>query len=245
MAAATAGAIGWLVTDDAFALRSGAYELNGLRYTDPSMASSAVALPTAGSTNVFLLRTGDMRRRLESLPGIAAADVRVILPNRLVVSVTEHAPVLRVRHAGTTYLVDGEGVVLNTTTSDTQQAQALPLIDDRRVELGIPVEVGKAIDQTEAAAMLQIAALTPTLVGSTTSQLAFSVDDGDGFVVSAGPDAWRAVFGFYTPTLRPPTQIAQQVQCLRSLLATGEAAIDTIYLAPQDDRCGTYLPRPS
>jgi hypothetical protein len=93
--------------------------------------------------------------------------------------------------------------------------------------------------------MLQIGALTPALLGSTASQLAFRVDDRDGFVVSASPDGWRAVFGFYTPTLRPPSEIAQQVQCLRSLLAMGEAAIDTIYLAPQDDRCGTYLPRPS
>ena len=93
--------------------------------------------------------------------------------------------------------------------------------------------------------MLQIAALTPALVGSAALTLAFSVDDSRGFVVSAAPGGWRAVFGIYTPTLRPPSEIAQQVQCLRSLLATGESAIDTIYLAPQDDRCGTYLPRPS
>jgi hypothetical protein len=101
------------------------------------------------------------------------------------------------------------------------------------------------VDPTETAAMLQIGALTPTMVGSNASSLTFGATDADGFVVTAEPYGWRAVFGFYTPTLRPPSQIAQQVQCLRSLLATGEAAIDTIYLAPSDDRCGTYLPRPS
>jgi hypothetical protein len=93
--------------------------------------------------------------------------------------------------------------------------------------------------------MLQIGALTPELVGSAASELVFSADDTDGFVVTAAPYGWRAVFGFYTPTLRPPTLIAQQVQCLRSLLASGEAQMDTIYLAPEGDRCGTYLPHAS
>ncbi len=243
---ATAGGVGWLVTDDEFALgASGDYYLSGLRYTDRTDANSAVALSSLGSNNVFLLRTSDIRRRLLALPSVADADVRVALPNRLIVSITERTPVLRVRSAGATYLVDGDGIVLYAVASDTPQTASLPLIDDRRVDLAIPMEVGHAIDPTEATVMLQIGALTPSLLGSGASGLDFSIDDSDGFVVSAGPDAWRAVFGFYTLTLRPPTQIAQQVQCLRSLLATGESAIDTIYLAPQDDRCGTYLPRPT
>lgn len=245
---ATAGSIGWLVTADAFAIGpagSGNYEMTGLNYTDPVAAINALALSNVGSNNAFLLRTADIRRRLMGLPSIADADVRVALPNRLVVAVTERTPVLRLRQGAATYLVGGDGVVLDVTALDTPQILRLPLIDDQRVELGIPIEVGKQLDPTEATAMLQIGALTPALVGSTAQQFAFIVDDSDGFIVSAGPDAWRAVFGFYTPTLRPPSEIAQQVQCLRSLLASGESAIDTIYLAPQDDRCGTYLPRPS
>jgi len=35
------------------------------------------------------------------------------------------------------------------------------------------------------------------------------------------------------------------VQCLRTLLGSGEEQIETIYLAPQEERCGTYLPRPT
>jgi len=246
LAVVSAGTIGWLVTDDAFALgASGYYDLAGLRYTEPAAANNAVALSNLNSNNVFLLRTGDIRRRLLELPSVAAADVRVALPDRLIVTITERTPVLRVTHNEATYLVDGDGVVLDVTESDTPAVLSLPLLDDRRVELGIPIEVGHAIDPTEATAMLQIGALTPALVGTASPRLTFSVDDSDGFVVSASPDGWRAVFGFYTPTLRPPSEIAQQVQCLRSLLATGEAAIDTIYLTPQDDRCGTYLPRPS
>ena len=242
---ATAGSVGWLVTDHRFNLDATSVEIGGLLYTDAAAVRGAIGLPVDSSSNAFLLRTEAIRRALLALPAVAAAQVRVVLPNRLSVSITERTPVLRVTHGEATYLVDGDGVVLDVTTADAPQITSLPLIDDKRAELGVPIDVGQAIDPTEATAMLQIGGLTPALVGSAAPALAFSVDDTDGYVVSAGPDGWRAVFGIYTPTLRPPSGIAQQVQCLRSLLATGESAIDTIYLVPQDDRCGTYLPRPS
>lgn len=245
LALAAAGSIGWIGTDHRFNLDAASVEIGGLHYTDAAAVRGAMGLPLDSSSNAFVLRTDAMRRALLALPAVAAAEVRVVLPNRLIVSITERTPVLRVTHGEATYLVDGDGVVLDVTTAETPQIAALPLIDDRRAELSTDIEVGKPMDPTEATAMLQIGALTPDLVGSTAPTLAFSVDDKDGFVVSAGQDGWRAVFGIYTPTLRPPSEIAQQVQCLRSLLATGESAIRTIYLAPRDDRCGTYMPRPS
>jgi hypothetical protein len=245
----TAGVVFSLVTDDRFALdasgTAGEVQMSGLGYTDSDAVMDALALSDAGSNNVFLLRTGEMRRRLLDLPSVVDADVRVVLPNRLVVAITERSAVLRIEHDGATYLMDGDGVVLEKRAANAPPLPDLPLIDDRRVELGIPFEVGVAIDRTEAQAMLHIAALTPALVGSAATELVFSADDTDGFVVTAAPYGWRAVFGFYTPTLRPPTLITQQVQCLRNQLESGEELMDTIYLAPQGDRCGTYLPRVS
>ncbi|MDL2335152.1 MAG: FtsQ-type POTRA domain-containing protein [Chloroflexota bacterium] len=241
----SAAAIGWLVTSHQFALAADGVEISGVHYTDIAAVSDALDLPAADAPNVFGLRTDPMRRALLALPAVAAADVHVALPDRLVVAITERTAVVQVAHAGVTYLLDGEGIVLEGRSANAPPITDVPLIDDQRVNLGIPLVVGQQIDPSESAAMLQIGALTPALVGSSTSGLAFSANDADGFVVSAVPDGWRAVFGFYTPTLRPPTEIAQQVQCLRSLLATGEAQIQTIYLAPSDDRCGTYLPRPS
>jgi hypothetical protein len=244
----TAGAVFSLTTDPRFALgasgSSGEIELAGLGYTDAGAVFAALALSETGSNNVFLLRTGDIRKRLLDLPSVADADVRVVLPNGLTVAVTERVAVLRVTHGGVTYLLDGDGVVLEARAANAPTLP-LPLIDDRRIELGTPFEVGRPIDPTESAAMLQIGALTPALLGSTATNLVLAADDTDGFTVTAEPFGWRAVFGFYTPTLRPPTLIGQQAQCLRNLLAEGEAQIDTIYLAPQGDRCGTYLPRPS
>jgi len=244
----TVGATFSLVTDDRFALGAGAtgdVGVSGLGYTDPAAVIDALGLSTAGSNNIFLLRTGAMRRRLLDLPSVADADVRVVLPHRLIVEIKERSAVLRVVHGGVTYLLDGDGVVLEARPASAPPLADLPLIDDRRVTLGIPFETGTRIDPIEAQAMLQIGALTPALVGSAATELSFGADDKDGFVVTAEPYGWRAVFGFYTPSLRPPTLIAQQVQCLRNLLASGEGQMDTIYLAPEGDRCGTYLPRPS
>lgn len=239
----------WLGTSGQFALgvsgNTGDVEVSGLHYTDGSDVLNALALSNLGTNNVFTLRTGDMRRRILTLPSVADADVHVELPNHLLVAITERTAVLQISHAGVTYLLDGDGVVLEGRAANAPLITDLPIIHDDRVDLGVPFEVGKEVDQIESAAMLQIGALTPELVGSTASELTFSATDADGFVVTAVPTGWRAVFGFYTPTLRPPTEIAQQVQCLRSLLATGESTIGTIYLAPADDRCGTYLPRPS
>jgi hypothetical protein len=241
----SAAAIGWLVTSHQFTLAADGVEISGVHYTDITAVTDALDLPAAGAPNVFGLRTAPMRRALLALPAVAAADVHVALPDRLVVAITERTAVVQVAHAGVTYLLDSEGIVLEGRAASAPPITDLPVIDDQRVDLGIPLQVGQQIDPSESAAMLQIGALTPTLVGSSASGLAFSATDADGFVVSATPHGWRAVFGFYTPTLRPSTEIAQQVQCLRSLLATGEANIQTIYLAPSDDRCGTYLPRPS
>ena len=275
---ACAGGVGWLLTNGEFSVEG--YELSGLRYTDVAAVNDAIGLSTVNADNVFLLRTTDMRRRLAALPAVAAADVRVALPDRLIVSITERRPVLRVSHEGATYLVDGDGVVLEQLSATTAQVAELPLIDDRRVDLGIDIVVGALgleaiaitdrnslagvvrahaaakevglrlvvgarIDPVDGRTMLELGALTPALLGSNAHELAVSVDDGDGYVVSAIPSGWRAVFGHYTATLRPPDMIARQVQCLRTLLGSGEEQIETIYLAPQEERCGTYLPRPT
>jgi hypothetical protein len=241
----TAGGILWLATSKQFALAADGVEIAGVHYTDAVVVREALNLPADSAPNVFGLHTDAMRRTLLGLPAVSAADVHVALPNHLVVNITERTAVVQVAHAGVIYLVDADGIVLESRAASGPAITDLPLIDDRRIELDIPFEVGGQVDPTETAAMLQIGALTPALLGSSAVTLAFSATDTDGFAVTAAPQGWRAVFGFYTPPLRPPTQIAQQVQCLRTLLATGEAQIQTIYLAPSNDRCGTYLPRES
>lgn len=240
---ASVAAIGWLITSDDYALDESRLELSGLRYTDPTTVRATAGIPAGSAPNVFALGTRQMERALEALPAVADADVHVVLPERLVVAVTERQPVLVVRWAGESFLVDAEGVVLQEVAGANGASASLPAIDDRRRTLGTEVGVGGSVDPTDLAAMLQLAAVTAQTLESDATSVALSIDDENGFVMTADPPSWRAVFGHYTATLRPPDMIARQVQCLRSLLAEGEANIETIYLAPLDERCGTYVPR--
>jgi cell division septal protein FtsQ len=240
---ASAGSIGWLVTDRRFALDDASVAISGLRYTDAAAVRAAIGLPEGSSPNVFLLHTSDMRRALATLPAVASARVEAILPDRLEVAVTERTPVVAVHTAAGEYLVDSTGAILYELGGGQSAGAGLPLVDDERRSSPADMAVGGTLDQVDLAAILQLAAVTPATVGSVATSLALSIDDTDGYVLTAEPGGWRAVFGQYTANLRSPDLIARQVQCLRSLLASGESDIVTVYLSPLEDRCGTYVPR--
>jgi hypothetical protein len=184
-----------------------------------------------------------MRERLLALPSVADADVRVVLPNRVVVTVRERVPVFAMRRSDTNLLVDERGTVVASVEDDEAGVLGIPVVHDERLQWAIDTDVGGTVDPIDLAAILQLAALEPAAVGSSAPNLVLAITDDDGYVLTAEPDGWRAIFGHYTPTLRPVDLVPRQVQCLRSLLATGETDIETIYLAPVDERCGTYLPR--
>ena len=234
---------GWLATSEQFALGDTTIEMSGLGFTSEALVRTTTGLDPDEEPNVFLVPTQQYERALAALPHVAEAEVSAVLPNRLVIEVTERAPVLIVRRPSGTYSVDADGVVLQRVPSSSSDIDDLPLFDDQRTELGQELEVGGQIEATDVAAMLQLLAITPAALGSQATELSLTADDEDGYVLSAAPDGWRAVFGHYTQSLRPPEIIDQQVECLRSVLGEGESTIDTIYLAPNNDRCGTYLPR--
>ena len=48
------------------------------------------------------------------------------------------------------------------------------------------------------------------------------------YVIESDDRGWRALFGYYTPTLQPPEVIPRQVQCLRWLLASEERKLETV-----------------
>ncbi len=55
------------------------------------------------------------------------------------------------------------------------------------------------------------------------------------------PDGWTAIFGFYTPSVRPADLIPAQVRLLRSLLGVREDRLKRAILASGD--AGTYTLR--
>jgi hypothetical protein len=238
---ATAGGVAWMTTSSAFRLGTPEGDVS-LSYADAGQVLAAAGLEPGAHPNVVLLRTDEMRNEMMSFPAIADANVQVVLPDRVIVSLQERQPVFALRRPDATYLVSEDGLVLATVDAGRPAQLGLPSIEDDRTQSAPDVKIGGQLDEIDLTAMLELGALTPALVDSTATGLALSVGDDNGYVLIAQPQGWQAVFGEYTPTLRPLDLIPRQVQCLRSLVAASESDLRTIYLAPLDERCGTYLP---
>jgi len=241
----TLGSGWWLVTTDRLDVPAHEAQVSGGHFTDPTLLGAALGSAADGHTNIFQVHTAGIRRALLDLPSVAQAQVMVALPNEMTVTVTERVPVFAIAATDGTYLIDETGVVLQRLGVGEPLPGGLPVIHDDRQTWAPSLVVGSRLDGVDLAALLQLGALTPTEIGSHAAGLTISADDDNGYVVSPTGGGWRAIFGHYTPNLRPPDMIAGQVQCLRSLLAQGEATIKTIYLSPLEDRCGTFVPRAS
>ena len=238
--AATAGAAYWMATSDTFTLEEAAVS-GELRYTDGPALLAAASLDRP--RNVLGLDTGEARTRMLEFVSVADARVRVTLPNRVEVSVDEREPVFALRRDGDNLLVDERGAILASVGDTEAESLGVPIVRDDRTQWALDTPIGATVDAIDLAAIVQLAATDPAAIGSSATSLTIAVDDQNGYVMTAQPYGWRAIFGHYTPTLRPPDLVPRQIQCLRSLLGGGEQVIDTVYLAPLDERCGTYLPR--
>ena len=243
LAAASATWTGWLVTSHQFDLNPTRVEVSSLVYTQPDLIRQIIDVPTGFTPNVFRISTGRMERDLGALPAVAGADVYVTLPDRLVVQVIERTPTFVLATPTGAFVVDVDGYILDDLPLADAASLGLAIVSDLRDEFAADVEVGGRLDEVSLDADLRLAAITPELIGTGYDQLSLTVDDTDGYVVTAEPGGWRAVFGHYTPNLRPVDIFDGQVQCLRARVAAGEEDVAVIYLAPLDERCGTFLPR--
>jgi POTRA domain, FtsQ-type len=230
-------------------------DIVGASSTSVSTIRSELAVDAG--VNLFRLSTDGMADRLAALPTVAGASIEIQLPDTLRVRLIERQPVLVWQVGDRRLLVDATGVAFAEAT-DTS---GLPVIDDRRVPVGLPddrrgddasqgpvalppsLAVGDTIDPIDFDAATRLGSLRPADVGSGSAGLHVSIDDDHGFSVDTGTDGWSAVFGFYTPTIRKAELIPGQVRLLRSLLAGREETIATIVLA--DDREGTFTPKAS
>jgi cell division septal protein FtsQ len=242
LAAAAATWAAWLVTSHAFDLDPAKVQISSLVYTAPDAIQDAIDLAPSDTPNVFRIDTGRMERALDALPAVAEADVHVSLPDRLTVRVVERTPTFVVETSDNAYVIDVDGFVLDDLLEDEVAGLGIPVVRDLRDQFGPELEVGGRLDAISLAADLRLAAITPAMVGSQYTSLEVVADDGDGYYLIARPGGWRAIFGHYTPNLRPVEMIDQQVQCLRTLIAADEQDVSVVYLAPQDDRCGTFMP---
>ncbi|MFP5343615.1 MAG: cell division protein FtsQ/DivIB [Candidatus Limnocylindria bacterium] len=217
-------------------------DIEGAVYTATEDLEAAVA-PAAG-VNLFALSTGPLETRLRELPTVADASVSVRLPDVLAVRIIEREPILvwelGVRH----YLVDIDGTLFARLDPDAppEAAAGLPRISDRRAG-SVGLAVGRTLSPVDLDAARRLASLVPADVGSEADRLDVIVNDASGFILVGRSIGWRAVFGFYTASLRTPEIIPGQVRLLRSLLVGREQLVERVILASETD--GTYVPRPT
>jgi cell division septal protein FtsQ len=227
---------------------SSAFELERLDVTGASQAAPpdvrhAVEAVIGQRPNLFRIRTAVIAEAVGALPAVRTARVAVALPDRLAVSVVERVPIMTWHTQSAAFLVDVEGRLFLAAPLDDPRPD-LPVVRDSR-EFATAFQLGAWLEPADLAAVRQLGALTPRDLGSRATSLQLSVDDTQGWTLTAAPRSWRAVFGFYTSRSRRAELIPAQVQCLRALLATGEAKIDHIYLGRPGERCGTYTSRPA
>jgi hypothetical protein len=241
---ATSTALYWLTTDPAFAVDAGAITVDGLRFTDLAAVRGRTGLAPGARPNAFRVAARDLEADLADLPTVLAADVRVALPNTLTIEVVERVPILVWRSGASAWLVDRDGDLFASADEvsegergDGSLGSPLPAIDDRRADGAWGV--GTSLDALDLEVARLLGALTPAALGSGLDRLFVALDPAEGYLIEA-PGAWRAVFGSYTPTLRPPDVIPQQVQCLAALLADRERAVAEVTLSLGPDRCGTF-----
>lgn len=199
------------------------------------------SVQVAEGTNLFQVETGPIEARLAALPAVASARVSVALPHALSITITERVPILVWQVGDSRYLADGAGVLFAAVSAATAGAAQVPTVVDRRVASQGSVVLGATLDPVDFDAATRLGSIVPAQVGSAAAGLHVSVDDTDGFTMTAGAGTWTAVFGFYSPSVRSPDLIAGQVQLLKSLLADREPRVARIYLA--GDRSGTYVPK--
>jgi hypothetical protein len=215
--------------------------VEGASITGSTAIEDAIHL-TRG-TNLFRLATGPLEDAIGELPTVTGAEISVKLPDTLEVRVKERAAILVWRVGERRYLADAEGHLFAKLGDDPPpDAAALPVVEDRRAA-SAGLSIGSTLDRVDLDAATRLASLVPGDVGSQGRSLEVIVNDASGFAVVGRPAGWRAVFGFYTPSLRTPELIPGQVRLLRSLLVGREATVDRVILASETD--GTYTSRPT
>jgi cell division septal protein FtsQ len=204
--------------------------IEGAHYTSDDSVTAALALQHGA--NLVRLRTDDLAGALRAIPTVRDAHVTVELPDTVRVRIDEREPILIWATEGGRFLVDRAGLLFAPAAGqDPATIADLRVVHDSRAATA-GLAVGAPLDPTDLDVATRLGSLTPSDLASASAGLSITVDDESGFVISSGRDGWLASFGIYTPTLRPPSIVPDQVRLLRSILIElGEANLATIDLS--------------
>jgi cell division septal protein FtsQ len=133
---------------------------------------------------IFLVDSSQVLQSVRRLPGVKEAQVRLELPNRLVIEITDQEPQIIWEARGNRYLVDGQGEVIKAATG---AGRFLLIVDpDPKAD---PLAPGKRLDKRAITTVQQLELQLPNQVKS--YEWAANV----GITVVSN-DGWRAIIGW-------------------------------------------------
>lgn len=197
-----------LITLLAFLFLDGRFYVNTVEVSGLTYASREEILQVARvqDYSVFWIHRGDVERRIEALPFVQSARVRLMLPNKVRIQVVERRPVALWQVNGQSFWVDGEGVALPVAG----QLAGLPVLVDLD---GSTVDEGGRIAMQVLQSVVELQRAMPDV-----GQFAFDRSRGLHFVTASGA----------LVVLGRNQKLAQRVQELMaiqaSLAAQGETA---------------------
>lgn len=141
------GLAGWLLYD---ALTSPGYVVRTVSAQGITALSNedVQALADVTGQSVWLVRDDDVEARIRQSPYVERVHARVVLPDTVVVQVTERRPEVRWTHQGTTYAVTWDGLVLATTPPDAAAATQ-PMTTTEGLVPPLSISQTETISQTQ------------------------------------------------------------------------------------------------
>jgi hypothetical protein len=197
----------------------------GAAYTDAE-ALAAVLAPAEGRS-VLAVDTRALREQLEALPSVAEADVSASLTGTVTAELVERDVAFIWQARGTKFLVADDGVVFAVLDRGAPVPDTLvgtPRVFDER-HIGRSIRVGTTIAGSLVDPTLDILAIDPVALGSSTGRLQVHLDDEFGFRLVSDDPAWEVALGVYGTNPRETAldvaaRLERQVTAVRTLFAT-------------------------
>ncbi len=159
----------WLLTSPNFRISN--VEVQGGRFLSSNEVIAATAIT---DQNIFLLNEADMAERVKKLSYVLDARVSRSFPNSVTVEVTERHSMLNWQVGSTNYLVDNDGIVLESFVQLPNNAAKFTVVkslDDK------PLKIGDKVDPVAVRSGPRIAQMLEQ-VGFGTTSLDYSPSTG-------------------------------------------------------------------
>jgi cell division protein FtsQ len=173
--------------------------------------SDLEAAAAVSGANIFWVRQGEVRQRLQALPAVQSARVGAFLPNRLEIRVGERTPVAVWQVGDSAFLVDRDGRVLAPASAPQQ---LLTIRDLGQTQL----RAGSVVDAAALRAAFRLSQLLPQAATAVPREFEYAAETGVSVV--AGADQ-RVRFGTGDDL---EWQVSALVAVRRELERTGQRA---------------------